>query len=101
MTHYDSFFHTRHACGHSVYWSDATWGRNAAEWPCPWCGGESGERLMPFDDACWIDEVSGIACFKKKNPDGSCPVPGPLGRTITIKHMTGNVCCERPDVGPD
>src|ERR1700722_9338897 len=36
------FFHIRHACGHSAYWSSADYAIRTAPFPCPWCGAEVG-----------------------------------------------------------
>ena len=88
------YFHTRHACGHSVYWSDGLMGMTLAPYPCPYCGGETGVEKPPQD--AMLDVGEGIRCFMHLNSDGSVPrVPGERpGREIGIHHMTGNVCCE-------
>lgn len=83
-----------------MYWGgDAQFAILASRWPCPWCGGEAKKEFPPqgavIADGEWI-------CFQKLGPDGTVPgFPGQEGQTVTIHHMTGNVCCEHPDIGPD
>jgi hypothetical protein len=99
----ETYFHTRHRCGHSVYWSDAVHGFTLAPYPCPYCGGETG-KLLPAD-ANVLDfsdyavrtpyTAARVICFRTLNPDGTVPVPGGEdGEVIGIQHMTGNVCCD-------
>ncbi len=91
-----TYYHTRHACGHSVYWSDPITGRFLAPYPCPYCGGEAGTPLPA--DANVLDmsrQTPGLYCFRTRNPDGTVPaIGGEPGDRIGIRHMTGNICCD-------
>lgn len=85
-------FHTRHACGHSVYWGNPMEGFRTAPYPCPWCGAATG-TFRPDGDVILI---SGTLVFRELLPDGRVPWPSELPQTdkVFVQHMTGNVCCE-------
>jgi hypothetical protein len=87
-------FHTLHACGHSVYWTDASVGMGAAAFPCPWCGGESG-HVAPLATTV-VRHGPNVYCIRELNPDGSVELQGELGAPGVVRHMTGDVCCEAP-----
>lgn len=83
-------FHARHACGHTVYWSDAPFAEFARMFPCPWCGGESGDQHPP-DGAVLVD--GDYVCVQRIEPDGSVPAwPGSDGPVI-IRHRKDGACC--------
>jgi hypothetical protein len=84
-------YHTRHTCGHSAYWADASMGMMAASHPCPWCGAATGTFRAEGD----MISLSGILVFRALLPDGRVPWPSdrPSNGTIVVRHMKGNVCC--------
>ena len=64
--------------------------------PCPWCGAETGSKV-PADVAMLHDPKLGFFAFREKTPDGGVPWPRDLSDTpdeVTVRHMTGNVCCD-------
>jgi len=86
-----TFYHTRHSCGHSVYWADPDVGMGVANWPCPWCGAETGIHVE--DD---MISMSGVLVARRYNPDGTFPWPDDWKKPdkIIVRHMTGDVCCD-------
>lgn len=93
----DVIYHTKHSCGHSVYWSDPRFGMNVSIWPCPWCGAENGELDLPADALATYDPAENLLCIRQLNDDGTVPQPEgfdePLSRTIIVQHETGERCC--------
>ena len=89
------FWHSRHACGHAVYWSNPVVAMRTASWPCPWCGGENG-RKVPQDVAMMRDRNIGVMAFREKLPDGRIPWPSELREDpdgVILHHMADNSCC--------
>lgn len=64
-----SFRHSRHSCGHAVYWIDAEAAMLAESSPCPWCGGETGDKVSA-DMNLMYDPGTGIVIFKEMLPNG-------------------------------
>ena len=89
------FWHIRHLCGHSVYWSDMVVAFRTGASPCPWCGAEDGNKV-PQDVAMMRDSRMGIYAFREKLPDGRVPWPSDMpnasGRVI-LRHSADNSCC--------
>jgi hypothetical protein len=96
-----TFFHTRHVCGHSVYWSDPAVGMAVARAPCPWCGAETG-KPVPKDVNFFRSPRDGTMAFRRRLPDSRAPWPEDLpligDGEVAIQHQTGDVCClnEKP-----
>jgi hypothetical protein len=89
------FWHTRHTCGHAVYWSDPAVALQTSAAPCPWCGAAAG-RKVPKNVAMLHDPNAGIFAFRQKLPDGRVPWPSELSDasdTIIVRHMADNSCC--------
>lgn len=87
------YFHSRHVCGHAVYWSDAATAFETCAWPCPWCGGEQRKQFPP--DGVMLDCGDGVLCFQQLNEDGSVPAatPGEHGKFVVIQHRADETCC--------
>ena len=93
---YDEFWHVRHSCRHSIYWSDPVVALRASQAPCPWCGGETGRHTVPATEPMLYDPKAGVAAFREKNPDGTIPWCSQLANTlgeVTARHMGDNSCC--------
>lgn len=43
------WYHVCHSCGHSAYWNDMYFAYALADYPCSWCGGETGYNPVPAD----------------------------------------------------
>jgi hypothetical protein len=99
------FFHTRHVCGHAVYWSNAELAMLASASPCPWCGAETGAVKPPegddavvrfFDPKGRLSER--LTVFRRLNPDGSALVPPDMIRNpnepVIIRHRADEACCK-------
>ena len=41
----NEFWHARHTCGHSVYWSDPNVAVLVSASSCPWCGAENRKKV--------------------------------------------------------
>jgi hypothetical protein len=95
-----TFYHMRHVCGHSVYWS-----LMSARWlftrhPCPWCRGEAGNPLPK--KAEFFEASRGIWAFRKLSWwRGRVPWPPHLAflrdEPVTLAHMAGD--CDCPEAG--
>ena len=88
-----TFFHTRHACGHAVYWSDSVLAAQLAVSPCPWCGGER----VPPDVLMMRDSKLNAMAFRETKPDGSVPWPDgepPPDGNVILRHRTDGSCCD-------
>ena len=100
----NEFWHARHACGHAVYWNSIKLAVEAAPWPCPWCGGESGKK-MTQDVTVMQDPNVGLLAFRNTLPDGRIPWPGEATTParIVVHHLPDESCCDslasRPDDG--
>jgi hypothetical protein len=86
------FFHIRHACGHSVYWSSADYAIRTAPSPCPWCGAEAGIEVSPDEIAI---QISDALVFREFLPGQRVPVPigWPRAGEIVIRHLPDESCC--------
>jgi hypothetical protein len=96
----ETYYHTRHSCGHSVYWSDVRISVLCSHYPCPWCGGQY--RLNPAPVTAKLLECDeGIYCFRELLPGNRVPyakgqpIHSP-SEAVAIQHMTGNRCCDEP-----
>jgi hypothetical protein len=99
------FFHIRHVCGHSVFWSDGDFAMAASAAPCPWCGGETGSHTVPpeVNMTCGTDPDQPMA-FRAFLPGRLVPWPEDRSNApwldryddgpVIVRHMTGDVCCE-------
>lgn len=86
--------HTRHKCGHSIYWSDPDAAVQLSQWPCPWCGAATGTFKPPKNAE--VISLSGLYAFRNLRPDGTIP-PGPNDKPGTqgiIIHMSDESCCQ-------
>ncbi len=97
-----TYYHTRHTCGHSVYWSDKVLAYGTSYYPCQWCGAETGTHKPPDGS---IVEYMGfrntfkrVWIFQKFNDDGSVPwcegMPGGIDDPVRINHRRDNSCCD-------
>lgn len=87
------FWHTRHSCGHSAYWSDKVLAFRTGFAPCPWCGALDGKKVP--DDMPLVHYNPGdIYVFREKQADGTVPWSGegPRGEVI-LRHRADNSCC--------
>lgn len=89
----NEYFHTRHACGHAVFWSDVTIAASLAPYPCPYCGGEAGKPTPP--EANTLDCGEGLYCFRYMNDDGTVPGPGSIGEQVVLRHRVDGLCCDQ------
>jgi hypothetical protein len=88
------FWHTKHSCGHSVYWNNPRVAVLMGDYPCPWCGGETGNPAP--DDVQCVSADHGLLGFRELLPDGRAPVPDDLlrdGIPNKIYHRADNSCC--------
>jgi|SRR5271166_1127505 len=106
-----TFYHMRHVCGHSVYWSlmSARW--MFACHPCPWCAGPAarsdpyGHVLsgtpLPKKKTKFFQVSNGIWAFRKLSWWGRVPWPPHLAflrdEPVTLSHMPGDCGC--PEAG--
>jgi hypothetical protein len=90
-----TFFHTKHSCGHSAYWSDAASAFTTSAYPCPWCGGETSLKV-PADAPFWRDPRNGVMGFREKLPDGRVPWPKDMKDPGPVKtqHRADESCCQ-------
>jgi hypothetical protein len=91
----NEFWHARHACGHAVYWSSPALAVRTAPWPCPWCGGESGEKV-PQDVLMMQDRNVGVMAFRELLSGGRVPWPSDLPKQpdrILVYHLPDDSCC--------
>lgn len=100
----NEYFHVRHSCGHAVYWSDGTFAMVAADYPCPWCGGQSG-NAVPQDQNLFAGlhddpRQAGLFAFREFLPGHLVPVANDMqadmSKPVIVHHMTGDVCCITP-----
>jgi hypothetical protein len=86
------FFHVRHACGHSVYWSSADYAIRTAPFSCPWCGGEASIEVSPDEIAI---QMSDALVFREFLSGQRVPVPEgwPRADEIVIRHLPDESCC--------
>jgi hypothetical protein len=91
---YSDFWHARHTCGHSVYWSDPDWAIRTSVAPCPWCGGETGQKV-PADIPILRIREAGVMAFREKMPDGTPPWPHDVSvpETVSLHHAADESCC--------
>lgn len=92
---YSDFWHARHACGHSVFWSDPGWAIRISAARCPWCGGETGQRA-PQDVIMLRIKEAGVLAFRGTQPDDSPPWPIDLSmpETVRLHHAANDSCCK-------
>lgn len=88
----DEFFHVRHACGHSVYWSKAGYAIRTAPFPCPWCGAERGNTVSPDEI---VIQMSDALVFREFLPGQRVPLPKgwPPTNEVVIRHLPDESCC--------
>jgi hypothetical protein len=90
------YWHARHACGHSVYWSDMQVAFKTGAAPCPWCGAENGTKV-PQNVAMMHDRRMGVYAFREKLPNGRVPWPSGVPHTasdmIIVHHRADKSCC--------
>lgn len=79
------YYHLRHSCGHTAYWTDPFVGMRCTPWPCPWCGAATGETFPPNEAT--IDYGDG--CFVSREK----PTHHPSGGPVLIQHMYNEYCC--------
>src|SRR6185312_12733730 len=86
------FFHIRHACGHSVYWSSADYAIKTAPFPCPWCGAEAGSGVSPDEI---VIQMSDALVFREFLPGNRVPMPKgwPSVDEIVVRHFPDESCC--------
>lgn len=84
-------YHTRHSCGHAVYWDSLAKAYMWGEYPCPWCGGANGTLDIP-DYLPVIHQPGTDRDHVRKDPTALCGCES--GRTIISKHRADDSCCQ-------
>jgi hypothetical protein len=81
-------YHVRHCCGHGAYWEHPDAGYLTAFYPCPWCGGESGQRPAHGEQSSVpvIDFGAPIGRVYRQVSD--CPI-----EPVRVYQQVGDACC--------
>jgi len=77
-----ALYHTRHCCGHSVYWDTPGAAVLSADLPCPWCMGAS--------PRCVVCDPRLGTCRQDPEAVGS---EAAIGSAVLIRHMADESCC--------
>ena len=89
---YQERFHVRHACGHAVWWEWADVGTATSTYPCPWCGGQTGQQRPLSEQA--LDGGPGIGRIYQTRDVRGVGDPD----QVLLRHLADDSCCQ--DVVP-
>lgn len=94
-----TFYHVKHACNHSVFWENGIVGLIASVFPCPFCGGESGNPVIA-DVLCIVYDDPVGEVVRELTADGYLPASAERkdDEAVIIKHQTGDICCNKTRV---
>jgi len=84
----ETLFHSKHSCGHDVYWSDPLIAAMTSDFPCAWCSQE-----VLADKRILFDPIMNVSCRQ----DAGSMSKYEEDEYVLIMHRADNQCCEEKE----
>jgi hypothetical protein len=86
-------YHVRHVCGHPVYWDRPEFAMSVRDFPCAWCGAETGIDVPPHGTV--LHTLNGSVgpvdhCRQDHLAICSCERP----TAVIVRHLADDSCCQ-------